>query len=110
MSRIGKQPIDITGITLEEQEGRALVRGKNGMVSAPLPRGFSLRKDENQMFVERKTEEATPALWGLTQRLIANAVEGVTKGFTKKLIIEGVGYRAEMKGNDLVLHLGFSHT
>ncbi len=111
MSRIGKQPIDISGVTLEDRKGLIVVRGQKGELFAPMPFGFLLRKEENQVFVERVLgeEAATPALWGLTQRLLANAVEGVRKGFSKRLIIEGVGYRAEMKGNDLTLHLGFSH-
>jgi|SRR3989338_2652954 len=120
MSRIGKQPIVIPkGVTFEHIDARVLVRGAKGEVSVHFPEGFSLVQEQEgehtQMIVKPDTSVApelsgrTRAFWGLAQRLLRNSVVGVTEGFSRKLLIEGVGYRAEMKGKDLVLHLGFSH-
>jgi len=112
MSRIGKKLIELPqGVTIAQKDGIIMTQGPKGELSVPLPNGFSVRQEDSQVFVDppqQKTQQ-TPALWGLTRSLLANSVIGVTKGFTKKLVIEGIGYRAEVQGNDIVLNLGFSH-
>jgi large subunit ribosomal protein L6 len=111
MSRIGKQPIQIEStVTFEHKGDFAIVKGPKGEVYVPIPSVIDISIDSSQIIVRPKSE--TPqsrALWGLTRMLLANAVEGVTKGFQKELELVGVGYRVQKKGNSLELELGFSH-
>jgi large subunit ribosomal protein L6 len=110
MSRIGKKPIPLpTGVKYTVQGNTVLVEGPKGKLTALLPSGISLEKKDGTLVAVREKEELA-ALHGLTRALVSNAVEGVTKGWTKELDIVGIGYRAELKGKGTVVFtLGFSH-
>ena len=112
MSRIGKKPVVIpAGVTVEVAEGNVVtVKGPKGTLTNTFNADMILKVEGNVLTVSRPTDEANHrALHGLTRTLIANMVEGVEKGFAKELEVNGVGYRAEKKGNQLVMRLGFSH-
>ena len=110
MSRIGKKPIPLpAGVKYTVQGNTVLVEGPKGKLSAMLPTGITLEKKDGTLLAVREKEELA-ALHGLTRALVSNAVEGVTKGWTKELDIVGIGYRAELKGKGTVVFtLGFSH-
>jgi large subunit ribosomal protein L6 len=111
MSRVGSNAISIPAdVTLSQVEGSVVVKGKNGELSAPLHSDVSLSVADNVATLApvRQTRQAK-ALWGTMRATINNMVVGVTTGFTRTLQINGVGYRAAMQGNKLVLNLGFSH-
>jgi large subunit ribosomal protein L6 len=112
MSRIGRKPIELpTGVLVALSPGRVQVNGPLGELSQTVPLRMQIEKRENEVVVTRPTERGEDrALHGLTRTLIANMVDGVTKGFEKRLEIHGVGYRAQLKGTDLELAVGFSHT
>jgi large subunit ribosomal protein L6 len=112
MSRIGKKPIEIpSGVTIAIDPGRVAVSGPLGSLQQEVPARMQIAQDDGTLTVTRPTERGEDrALHGLTRTLIANMVEGVTKGFEKKLEIQGVGYRAILKGSDLELNVGYSHT
>jgi large subunit ribosomal protein L6 len=112
MSRIGKKPIEIpSGVTIAIDPGRVAVSGPLGSLQQEVPARMQIAQDDGTLTVTRPTERGEDrALHGLTRTLIANMVEGVTKGFEKKLEIQGVGYRATLKGSDLELNVGYSHT
>lgn len=118
MSRIGKKPIEIpAGVSVDISSGTIKVTGPKGELSRSLPSRVHAEKAGDQILVslsakqEAQRERNNPqALWGLVRALIANMVEGAVKGYEKKLEIEGVGYKAEVQGKDLVLDVGFSHT
>ena len=112
MSRIGKKPVVIpAGVTVEIAEGNVVtVKGPKGTLTNTFNADMILNVEGNVLTVSRPTDEANHrALHGLTRTLIANMVEGVEKGFSKELEVNGVGYRAEKKGTQLVMRLGFSH-
>jgi large subunit ribosomal protein L6 len=111
MSRIGRQPIELpAGVMVAISPGRVQVNGPLGELNQSVPQRIRVEKNENEIVVTRPTERGEDrALHGLTRTLIANMVEGVTKGFEKHLEIQGVGYRAQLKGSDLELAVGFSH-
>jgi large subunit ribosomal protein L6 len=111
MSRIGKRPIEIpSGVTVSIDPGRVAVTGPLGSLQQQVPQRMQIAEEEGNVTVTRPTERGEDrALHGLTRTLIANMVEGVTKGFEKKLEIQGVGYRAALKGTDLELQVGYSH-
>src|SRR4051795_13645892 len=111
MSRIGKRPIEVpTGVNVAVSPGRVQVNGPLGELSQVIPQRMQVAQDEGTILVTRPTERGEDlALHGLTRTLIANMVEGVTKGFQKRLEIQGVGYRAALKGTDLELQVGYSH-
>jgi len=111
MSRIGKQPIIIPeGVTVEINNNEVSVKGPKGELSRYIRPEIKVEKNDNLIIVAPDKEtKRTSALWGLSRTLIANMVEGVTNGFEKKLEIQGVGYRASLEGEDLVLLVGFSH-
>jgi large subunit ribosomal protein L6 len=117
MSRIGRQPISIpTGVTVTIEPELVTVRGPRGELSERTPRDITVaqRDGENgeahQLIVTRPTDRGEHrSLHGLTRTLVANMVTGVTSGFEKRLEIQGVGYRAQLKGRDLELALGYSH-
>ena len=109
MSRIGNRIITVpTGVTVEETNGVVTVKGPKGSLSQPMLKDISMKIEENKVVVERKNE-AAKALHGTMNALIQNMITGVTEGYTKYLILNGVGYKAALKGEDLVLNLGFSH-
>jgi large subunit ribosomal protein L6 len=112
MSRIGRQPIEIpSGVTVEVSPGGAVtVTGPLGTLSQRVPARMAIAQEDGVVTVTRPTERGDDrALHGLTRTLVANMVEGVTKGFEKHLEIQGVGYRAQLKGAELELAVGFSH-
>ena len=112
MSRIGKKPVVIpAGVTVEVAAGNVVtVKGPKGTLTNTFNSDMILNVEGNVLTVSRPTDEANHrALHGLTRTLIANMVEGVEKGYSKVLEVNGVGYRAEKKGNQLVMHLGYSH-
>jgi large subunit ribosomal protein L6 len=112
MSRIGRKPIELpTGVMVALSPGRVQVNGPLGELSQTVPLRMQVEKRENEVVVTRPTERGEDrALHGLTRTLIANMVDGVTKGFEKRLEIHGVGYRALLKGAELELAVGFSHS
>src|SRR3954451_14146246 len=111
MSRIGKRPIEVpAGVIVSVDPGRVTVSGPRGSLQQDVPQRMQIAQDEGTVTVTRPTERGEDrALLGLTRTLIANMVEGVTKGFEKRLEIQGVGYRAALKGTDLELQVGYSH-
>jgi large subunit ribosomal protein L6 len=111
MSRIGRQPIDLpTGVSVSLSPGRVMVNGPLGELSQQVPARMKVEQDNGTITVARPTERGDDrALHGLTRSLIANMVEGVTNGFSKRLEIQGVGYRASLRGVDLELNVGYSH-
>ena len=111
MSRIGRAPIPIPSAVKVKPEGRDLhVEGPKGKLSTTLPDPLSVRLQEQRLLVERpQNGQEHSALQGLYRALIANMVQGVTTGFSKELEIVGVGYRAQLQGKHLSLHVGFSH-
>ncbi|MDQ4029562.1 MAG: 50S ribosomal protein L6 [Actinomycetota bacterium] len=111
MSRIGRQPIELpSGVNVSISPGRVMVNGPLGELSQQVPARMKVEKQEESIVVTRPTERGDDrALHGLTRSLIANMVEGVTKGFEKRLEIQGVGYRASMRGTSLELNVGYSH-
>jgi large subunit ribosomal protein L6 len=111
MSRIGKKPIELpSGVMVALSPGRVQVNGPLGELSQNVPARMQIEKTDAEIVVTRPTERGEDrALHGLTRTLIANMVEGVTKGFEKHIEIQGVGYRAQLKGTDLELAVGFSH-
>jgi large subunit ribosomal protein L6 len=110
MSRIGKQPIALPkGVKYTVQGQEVVIEGPKGRLNTPLPEGITLEEKDGHLVAARKGESLA-ALHGLTRALLFNAVEGVTKGWTKELDIVGIGYRAEMKGRGMVVFtLGYSH-
>lgn len=111
MSHIGIKPILIPqGITLTKQGQLVVVKGPKGELKFALPVEIDLVQKENKVVFTRKINDGrVKALHGLSRAMIANLIEGVLNGYEKKLEIKGVGYRARMEGNNLVLELGFSH-
>ncbi|MEJ7826403.1 MAG: 50S ribosomal protein L6 [Solirubrobacteraceae bacterium] len=111
MSRIGKKPIQLpTGVTVSIEPELVQVNGPRGTLSERVPRDITVAQDGETLLVTRPTDRGQHrALHGLTRSLVANMVEGVTTGFEKTLEIQGVGYRAALKGRDLELALGYSH-
>ena len=111
MSRIGKKPVPIPkGVTVTLDGSHITVKGPKGELSRSLPAAMLVSMKDNEVVVERPSEENEhKALHGLTRTLIANMIEGVTTGFSKQLEIIGVGYKAEQRPYGLQLSLGFSH-
>jgi large subunit ribosomal protein L6 len=117
MSRIGRQPIPLpTGVSVMIAPDLVTVRGPKGELSERIPRDITVTQTEiegadgQQLVVTRPTDRGQHrALHGLTRTLVANMVTGVTTGFEKRLEIQGVGYRAQLRGRDLELALGYSH-
>ena len=112
MSRIGKLPVEIpAGVEVTVAEGNVVtVKGPKGTLTRQFNKDMTIKSEAGVITVERPSEDKLhKSLHGLTRTLIANMVEGVTNGFSKKLEIVGVGYRAQKQGKELVLNLGFSH-
>jgi len=111
MSRIGKKPIEIpkeVEVKIENQE--ITIKGPKGESSQKIRPEIEVVTKEGKILVSPKKEtKETKAFWGLTRALLANIIQGVTEGFEKKLEIKGVGYKANLEGEDLILQLGFSH-
>jgi large subunit ribosomal protein L6 len=111
MSRIGRRPVSIpSGVTVTCQGGQVSVKGPKGTLAGPVPGGIQLEVAEGQVkFARPNDQPKTRALHGLARAAVANMIQGVTSGFVRELEIQGVGYRAEVKGKKLVMALGFSH-
>lgn len=119
MSRIGKKPIIIpAGVEVKIEKGQIIVKGPKGELKRDIPAQIKIEikeasseaaGDKELIVGLAKRTKKSPALWGLFRVLISNMVEGVTNGFEKKLEIKGVGYRASVKDNKLILSIGYSH-
>ncbi len=112
MSRIGREPIVIpAGVEIEAKEGNVItVKGPQGVLTRSFSPKMEIKLEEGKIHVLRSSDDnETRSIHGLTRTLINNMVIGVTEGFKKTLVISGTGYRAEKKGNELVMKLGFSH-
>ena len=111
MSRIGRKPIPIPdGVKVNVQPGRVEVEGPKGKLVTELTKGVRIEQHDGELRAvpERESRELA-AFWGLTRTLVANAVLGVSKGFSKELDIVGIGYRAQVEGEKVVFSLGYSH-
>jgi large subunit ribosomal protein L6 len=110
MSRIGKKPIAIPkGVTVKIEGNTVMVQGPKGKLDTPVPSGIKMEQKDGNLVALRENDSQA-ALHGLARALVNNAVEGVTKGWTRDLEIVGIGYRAELKGkNVVVFNLGYSH-
>lgn len=111
MSRIGKMPVSIPkGVEVKADGGTVRVKGPKGELSSAIPAGLTVSVADGQVKITRGSDEPKArAVHGLLRSLVANNVEGVTKGFTRELEISGVGYKAEVKGKSVVFSLGYSH-
>ncbi len=111
MSRIGRAPIPVPdGVTVDITGQRVTVKGPKGQLEHTMAQPITVAQEDGQLTVSRPTDRAPHrALHGLSRTLVANMVEGVTKGFEKRLELVGVGYRAQMKGKSLEIAAGFSH-
>jgi large subunit ribosomal protein L6 len=111
MSRIGRRPVSIPkGVTVTLEGSRVSVKGPKGTLAGPLPKAIEVQVTDSQVKFGRKGDDGpTRALHGLARASVSNMIQGVTQGFTRELEIQGVGYRAEVKGKKLVMSLGFSH-
>ena len=111
MSRIGRKPIDVpAGVEVKINGHEVTVKGPNGTLTESFHPDMAIALENNQIVVTRPTDDKTHrSLHGLTRTLIHNMVEGVSKGYSKELEINGVGYRAAKQGKDLVMNLGYSH-
>ena len=111
MSRIGKMPVAIPkGVEIKSDGGMVKVKGPKGELSSAIPSGLTVTVADGQVKIARGSDEPRArAIHGLLRSLVANNVEGVTKGFTRELEISGVGYKAEVKGKSVVFSLGYSH-
>ncbi len=112
MSRIGKKPIPVPdGVKVQVEPEIVRVNGPRGELSERKSRDIDVEQGDGELTVKRPTDRAEHrALHGLTRSLIANMIEGVTTGFEKRLEIQGVGYRAALRGTDLELNVGYSHS
>lgn len=119
MSRIGKKPIEIPeGVEIKIDGKKVNVKGPKGELSLEVRPEIKVEIKDGKVFIKPqlehksstpKKQEQTKAFWGLTRALLSNMIQGVNEGYEKKLEIEGVGYRANLEGQDLVLNVGFSH-
>lgn len=111
MSRIGKKPIDLPENVQVEVNHKVAVKGPLGDLSLKIPQEIKVEKQESRLIVSRRKESKEAAsLHGLTRSLIANMIEGVTNGFKKTLELSGIGFKANLAENKLVMSVGFSHT
>jgi len=112
MSRIGRLPIPLPkGVEVEIGKGQVSVKGPKGSLEERVPGGITAKLEDGQVVVSRRNDSKQQrAFHGLVRALLANAVKGVTEGFSKNLEIHGVGYRAEPKGKSVIFTLGYTHT
>lgn len=111
MSRIGKQPISIPGgVKVEIQGTQIKVTGEKGSLERTIRPEIEIRQEDNMLiFTPKGNSKRIMAFWGMTRSLVSNMVDGVEKGFEKKLLVEGVGYRANASGSTLTLNVGYSN-
>ena len=112
MSKIGKKPIEVPSSVQMKFDGEFIqITGPKGVLSVLKPRTIEITQSGSQLLLQPSGEDQQTGMdWGTTRSLIQNAILGVTEGFSKKLEIEGVGFKANIEGNNLVLKVGFSHT
>lgn len=109
MSRVGKKIIEIPkGVTVKVSETVIEVQGPKGQLTTPIPRGVSFKLEDGKLMAERVDDEHT-AIHGTARALVANAIKGVSEGFTQEMDVVGVGYKAELKGRSVHFALGYSH-
>ena len=111
MSRVGMVPVEVpNGVDLQIAAGQITAKGKLGELSMKVVEDVNISREDNLIWVKPANDgKRARMMWGTTRSLLSNIVTGVSEGFTKKLLITGVGYRAAMQGKDLVLQLGHSH-
>ena len=110
MSKIGKKPIKLPENTkIELEDGQIFIEGQKGRLVKNLPPEISILKENNLVFVNFKGSKDKKLLWGTWQRLIQNMIEGVNQGFEKQLKIKGIGWRAKIEDENLILKVGFTH-
>jgi len=110
MSRIGKKPIAVSGVTVTLEGQSVTIKGPKGQLSWKVPEEVAITHEDGQLtLVPREDNQRSRAMWGLSRTLVSNMVDGTTKGYEEVLELVGVGYRAAMKGANLSLQLGFSH-
>lgn len=111
MSRIGKLPIELSeGVSVKITQNDIIVNGSKGEITVNIMQGFKVEQKENRLEISQVIEDKNLSkFYGLQRTLVANATEGVSKGFTKILEVKGVGFRVTLQGNKLVLNLGYSH-
>jgi large subunit ribosomal protein L6 len=112
MSRVGKQPINILeGVNIKTENQNIIIKGIKGELVQKIHPNVKIEQKDKELLisVQKPKDKKQRALWGLFQRLISNMIEGVTKEFEKKLEINGLGYKAEVSGDKLILNVGFSH-
>lgn len=110
MSRVGKKPIDIPkDVKVNITDGTVEVQGPKGKLTTTVPAGVTLKVEDGKLVAERAGNEHT-AMHGTVRALVANAVAGVSKGFTQEMDVVGVGYKAEVKGRSILFTLGYSHS
>ena len=110
MSRIGKKPVPIQGVTVTKTDGTIKVKGKLGELQMKIHPNIKVEVQKDEIIVTRPDDQKeNRALHGLTRALIANMIKGVTEGYSKSLDIVGVGYKAELKGEAVLFNLGYSH-
>jgi len=111
MSRIGRLPVEIpSGVDVKIKGTHVSVKGPKGELSHTFPPVVSFKQEGNELIVERQSEEKFDrSMHGTARAVVSNMVVGVSEGFEKGLEVQGVGYRAEMQGSTLVLHVGYSH-
>lgn len=111
MSRIGRMPVTVPSeVSIDITDGLVTVTGPKGQLSQPIPEGISVRREANELILERESDHRTHrSLHGLTRSLINNMVVGVSQGFEKRLEIVGTGYRALATGDSFTISVGFSH-
>ena len=111
MSRIGRMPVTIPqGVEVRSDGGFVRVKGPKGELESRIPPGIAVEIEKGEVRFARSNDEPQQRAWhGLVRSLVANSVEGVTKGFTRELEIVGVGYKAEVKGKSVIFALGYSH-
>ena len=112
MSRVGKKPIEIPeGVKVNIDGRKVIIKGPKGELSREVRPEIKVELKEGKIFVKPEINtKKTKAFWGLTRSLLANMVKGVTEGYEKKLEIRGLGYKAKIEGDDLVLMVGFTHS
>jgi large subunit ribosomal protein L6 len=109
MSRIGKKPIPLpNGVKQSTANGEMRVEGPKGKLTVPVPKGIEIREENRVVHIVRSSDDKAP-LHGLTRALAANAIQGVSAGWTRELDIVGIGYRADVKGRVAIFNLGYSH-
>lgn len=110
MSRVGKKVIDIPkDVKVSVTASEVAVEGPKGKLATAIPQGVSFRLEDGKLTAERQSDDYT-AIHGTARALVANAITGVSKGFTEELDVVGVGYKAELKGRSIVFALGYSHS